>query len=789
MTLVPEVKKPPPPVTKEPNTGQTIHPPDTPDNIETLPKTELIEKKENGPARVKGKRKPSKQQKKEEKARKKDKGRGDKEREKDKERDADKTDAKQRTGSLGDSSSSNSTDQLEAESPPPPVENTLPSPKPNVKSNQVTDDEPVNKQSVIENDASVLSIENKEVPIENKEVPPVVPAVPSTAIKTGRAKRQTSKEGPTPDPFSRVPDRSTYSAKKNSTTSKKPSPPEKAKQLVAPKNTSPSVEVNSELPLPPETEEVVCKPRPQTLPVIVKTEAIEEPILELPIDSDYLVETDGVSQQTLLSVDSSKSGSQSLPTSPHELAASLLSNNSAIKKRRKQKSDFDKPGDDLDDDDDEDEQQQHEEDEHIETKILKPIEPQLSRKVDYASHDQFKCLSTLSLNAEPFYPSPATCGPKSGTNSRGDPRKYGHDRAPRLRGLPPGVSPTPDDPYMRPYPDGPYFKRPHPSRGGKSMTPSPPLPYFTEGPPMPYGDYPPLDQDPMLTDESPYGGPEDFPPMPMGRHSRDYYRGHSPMMVPKDGMGRRGVHPSMEAYMHHLYMQQRAREYGYRPQAPWEHPPSRRSKPYPADEILHHERQYLKKRHYIMRLIEKERAIADMERKQTKHSIDTPSPGNFEPDTSPSFETIGWDNPVIRDPPPAENTEQIRYRPSRLLPDKPSPPAENTEQIRYRPSRLLPDKPLRRRTYSTESDLGGEFVTDFPVASSVGAPGQQFSSRGNKGATVSAGGKDLAPGRSQSAGWPEGTQVRDTQSFIFSIHVCTVYVVVVRVHENNIIIS
>ena len=34
-------------------------------------------------------------------------------------------------------------------------------------------------------------------------------------------------------------------------------------------------------------------------------------------------------------------------------------------------------------------------------------------------------------------------------------------------------------------------------------------------------------------------------------------------------------------------------------------------------------------------------------------------------------------------------------------------------------------RPSRSRTYSTESDLGGEFVSDFQTPSAVGAPGQQ----------------------------------------------------------------
>ncbi len=74
-----------------------------------------------------------------------------------------------------------------------------------------------------------------------------------------------------------------------------------------------------------------------------------------------------------------------------------------------------------------------------------------------------------------------------------------------------------------------------------------------------------------------------------------------------------------------------------------------------------------------------------------------------------------------------------------------------------------------------ESDLGGEFVTDFPAVSAVGAPGQQFSSRGEKGSVSS---KSLAPGRSRSAGWPAGEgKVRHYFVFCRLFYDCTFLVV------------
>ena len=285
------------------------------------------------------------------------------------------------------------------------------------------------------------------------------------------------------------------------------------------------------------------------------------------------------------------------------------------------------------------------------------------------------------------------------------------------------------------------------------MTPSPPLPYFPEGSHMPYSDYPSLEHhNPMAMDE-PYSGPEDFPPMPMGRHSREHYRGRSPMMAPKSGHGRQHMHPNMEAYMHHLYMQ-RAREYSYRPQGPWDHHHhSHRLQVPPMEEGGVYDQQYLRKRQYIMKLIERERAIAAMERDQPRHPIDAPSPAKFGPDVSPSsIGSRGWDNPDFSEQSP-----------------------EDPDLIPYRQSNLLPERPRRSRTYSMESDLGGEFVTDFPAVSAVGAPGQQFSSRGEKGSVSS---KSLAPGRSRSAGWPAGEgKVRHYFVFCRLFYDCTFLVV------------
>ena len=165
--MVAEVKKPPPPVTKEPNTGQTIHPPDTPESTEVMsPRTELVGKKEPpiSTVRMKGKRKPRQQIKKEEKARKKERGR-DKEREK--EKDTDKTDAKQLFGSFEDSSSSNSTEQLDNDSTPPLEDTVQTKTETNVQCDKTTENE-LNKLS----ETTIIDVS----PNEGNEIPARVPS-------------------------------------------------------------------------------------------------------------------------------------------------------------------------------------------------------------------------------------------------------------------------------------------------------------------------------------------------------------------------------------------------------------------------------------------------------------------------------------------------------------------------------------------------------------------------------------------------------------------------------------
>ena len=715
--FVSEVKKPPPPPTKEPNTGQTIHPPETPDGSESSKPEQLVEaqtqKKESvagPPVRVKGKKKMRQQQKKEEKSRRKEKEK-EKDRERDKEKEVEKPDTpiKQPAGALEDSSSSNSTEQLEEDSSPPPsMEDPAVTEVASEQDDKPPSTEP-DKCDTAEEESSETSV----------SPPPVAPAVPSTAIKTSRAK-QPVKEAPLSDPLPQMPDRTSKKA-----TSKKPL--EKKPSVTSPSRSSPPVK---DLP-EPEVEQLSDSPRqrPQTLPVI-KTELAEEPPLETPFDSGSLVETDGVSQ----TLDPAKNSAQSLPTSPHELAASLLSNNSAIKRRRR-KSDRDRPGEVG-----EDEEEFAKPDEQDESVTKQPEVDSPPKEESSPNSNQFKPLSTLSLDAEPFYPSPNCLPSKHRPSTRPDPRKYADYNQPS-RHPPSGFSPIPDDPYIGPYPDQPYFKNhPRPPRISDSMTPSPPLPYgaFPDGGhSMLYGDYPPPPLDPHEPGmDDPYYPPEELPPpppVPMGRYG-ERYRGRSPMITPKGGYGR----PNVDSYMirqQQLAQHRRAmREYGggYSPAGPWDKPHG--MKPPSMDEMVY--QQYIRKRHYLTSLIQQEKAIAAIEREQVRRSVDTPV---FGPEVGPP-PTLGprpWDNPELNELAQSEDMDLMHRRQRQILEQGPA-------------------RPSRSRTYSTESDLGGEFVSDFQTPSTVGAPGQQVSSRAESSSSTAS----LAPGRAKSSGWPSSGQVR-----------------------------
>ena len=840
--LLPEVKfeKPekPPPFTKEPNTGQTIHPTESSDVADAEKSEQLTDPrkkdKDTGtppPVRIKGKKKLRQQQRKEEKARRREKEREkgrDKERELEREKAESEKFSKRSSGSFEDSSSSNSTEQLEEDLSPPddyPGEATSLSDEKSVpteafekfeKSAPILDSgvSPTVDKSMETSEPESEQINVTKQPLRESipgekgkdglspppQALPVSPAnaVPSTAIKTsrGRSTKHQIKDVVT-DPFSRMPDRSTYNSKKVSgkkatektTTVKTPS-------LASEKSTPSQVEIVELSEAQVEVQQSSPKQRPQTLPVILTEPDADYDAGDVFIDPGS-TETDGISH-TLLKVDANKNNSQSLPTSPHELAASLLSNNSAIM-RRKQRSDKDKSDDGIEDD---------EEIAKSEIEVKEISVPDTGVRVrqsgkpsyttspqkDGSSHplpNQFKPLSTpLSLDAEPFYPSPHF-QPKPQPNARmADSRKYvEHGRT-----NPPGFSPTPDDAYMGPYPEQHYLKREHlPPRHHitKSMTPSPPPPFhsFPDGHHI-LADYPGLDPHdplgPVSVDEQ-YTVPDEAPfmhgSMGGGRYS-DRYRGRGvaePHIVAKGGRSR-PLGPSSSAfadsYMANLHQQQlaqyhravRERNPGAYPPghgALWDQPKPHRLPPPSVEEPA--AQQYLRKRQYLINLVKKERAAlaaATIAREQARRSAESissmgqpqkrghSSVFRSEMSHGAPFSSRMWDDiEPLSDP--LAPMDELSLSDSMLA-----------HQIRQRQQLLHNQasiRPSRSRTYSNESDLGGEFVSDLqsqlPSPSTVGAPGQPFSSRVDRST------KNLAPGRARSSGWPGDSQVRNLPQY------------------------
>ena len=126
-----------------------------------------------------------------------------------------------------------------------------------------------------------------------------------------------------------------------------------------------------------------------------------------------------------------KSKSHLLPTSPHEIAASLLSNNPALKKRKGKSGggseDTQDGGDEVDDGKYDklqtlDEEEEEEEDEEeISEKLIWAGDEGSPRKMKHLHH--YKAApTTLSLDAEPFYPSSEF--PRS--KHRGGPHHHHH---------------------------------------------------------------------------------------------------------------------------------------------------------------------------------------------------------------------------------------------------------------------------------------------------------------------------------------------------------------------------
>ena len=850
--------KAPHPLAKEPNTGQTV--PVTP--VSETPDTsegknialEVVKKDREDTTsaiagRGKGKKRPPRQQvKREEKP---------KRRERERERDRDRRERgtrdhmkheransneelfKRQQPASGESSSSNSTEQLyeeqndqrgesqEADDEKSDV-SSLPdkdtaqkldsklakseSPKPEAASTELNSPQKFDRSSRKSEEADISSSASPVVP---------VPSVPSTAFKTGRGKstlsKQRSDDGHA-EPGHRSSKKSS-SRKISDRSSRGTTDPhaDKAKQHAHSPVESPPIALVEAEQREGEGGECSSNMRPQTLPVI-DIES-EEPIVVSA--STGSVEVDSAQHK----LGAPTRASQIVPNSPHELAASLLSNNSAIKRRTRQGDDKGQSAEDGNEEGEyEDESEEgsdgdlhpmashqpasskHSIMDNSPHKLQGPPPPayhhQGPPQLHRHGHIMMKPPSTLSLDAEPFYPTSFSSKGRQGGHPRMvDPQKYpqefhheGHPGSMPSR-VPPGFSPE-DAAYMQhgPYPEkhfkpdypgipapGPAVPGPRsrplppPPHQGKSTPPSPP-PYGGDGQHFPYMEHhgmeplqehvpgfhtPPTHGDMSMYDAMEDPGAPGYPPMGGGRRFPDQHRD-----LPIGGSG--GVHPPKgrhvtatamgpysDQYMASLHHQQRQKQQHigggvppppYRPsrgerppsgftvtgqRSLWENPNSYRLQPLPGGEdstLLRHQ-EYLRQRGILLQLYQREQAAleAEMAREQAKRSAETLSSLN-QPYRSRSAVVGGkvdLSSPIgAPGDSPWEGGGGGLHNP--IAPpqsfDEPGPSESmlRQRQVHYTASQ----PPARSRTYSGESEIGGEFLSNsVQVPSSIGHPG------------------------------------------------------------------
>ena len=884
------------PLAKEPNTGQTVPvtPPisDTPEMKSIVLDVQKKEKDETtgsvvgsgggGGGRGKGKKRSSRQPpKREEKPKRKER---DKERERERERrergvkeqtkqELERVDSeefsKQRPAS-GESSSSNSTEQLYEDQNDQRGES------------QEADDEKSDVSSIPEKESS-HKIRSKAVERESpKPEPPIatdhsaqpksdkpassktedddtttavhvqpVQAVPSTAFKAGRGKsalaKQRSDEGHSEQPPVHRPSKKASSRKSSDKSTKvhHDALADKPKQHVPVE--APHKEAERERKGREDGEESsTAIIRPQTLPVI-DVEVSEDPIVS---PDSGTVETDGAPHKLGL-----VKGTQQviIPTSPHELAASLLSNNSAIKRRTKQHGD---KGQSTEEGQDEGDYEEDESEEGSDGDTHPASSPAIYQpmpkhpRMDTSPHKlqgppayhhhhhphhhsapppamshrliMMKPPSTLSRDAEPFYPTNFSSKSHHGHTRMMDASKYSQDYHPDGSAevapggpisAPPGFSPE-DTVYLQQgtylernykqqqdYPSPGLGPRPRPppppmhhGHSGKPLTPSPPSPTFTstaaavDGQHYPFMEHPGIEPSqehlpgfhtpPTHGDVPVYDGADEtgYPPMG-GRRFTDQRRdlpigsgivggnggldAHHASSLPKAGVGRHvtptgaGPYPDQQQYMAMLHHQHQQRQQqlaaSYRTsrgeRAPagftvtgqrslWENPNAYRLQALPGSEdpsLLRHQ-EYLRQRSILLKLYQQEQAAleAAVAREQAKRSAETLSSLN-QPYRSRSTMVSGK---VDLASPIGENlweggsggASSSLHDPVVGPPQGFDDPGLNESILRQRQMQHYlsgqPPAPSRSRTFSGESDIGGEFVLNpVQVPSSIGHPG------------------------------------------------------------------
>lgn len=510
------------------------------------------------------------------------------------------------------------------------------------------------------------------------------------------------------------------------------------------------------------------------------------------------------------------------PTSPHEIAASLLSNNPALKKR-KIRSDKDRDESDEMDEERYDEKRKLEEDEDVEDDgKLQWDDGSPQKHPSMVLGHRYKP-STLSLDAEPFYPSTEFL-------QRGKPSKKYHADAPygsSHGNVPPGFTSEEEGiAFQRKYRTRDHHlpPRPPPTRHhGNTLTPSPPPPpppphyaVPTDGPPLypPYMDSPMVDPpEPsrfshMPTDLSPY----DYPPdeLPYSYYSAAGATGRlvSPGVdVLRDPRGRMPRNSAM--YEESLFSQHHGGGY-VPPRRPsherhplsassvgssrslWDPPSSAYHLTLAKEEEALIQAHRHRRQQYLMRLRYYEEQQAKLQARRSVEAItsinhaphrssrstvyanEASSPNLWEggydtmPDAFPSAH--GSDDAFLSESVHAHHLRQQQRQ--QLL----------QEQMSHVPH-------TQRRTYSGDNDLGGEILPDLlqtPVspgpssAASSGlnkAPGTAFSGMEQARAAAA-----VSPHSREGSLWSENAEVCASVRVFAHVHAClySIMAIIVR---------
>ncbi len=574
------------------------------------------------------------------------------------------------------------------------------------------------------------------------------PSVPSTAIKSSRG-GTTKLKDIMMDPFSRNPDRSTYASKKNSS----------KKSLDRPSK-SPVEESCLE-----EEEDVTPKGKTENLDTALVDEEEAEWVNAEGEDSSSMTDNAAGSAVSVMG----NQQQQNVPT-PHDLAASVLSK-LPMKIKKVQNSPA-KSTDSIDYDEEEGElvnanmagSHLEGEDQQSRPSTISPgKDDSFSSPSPTLSSGQQKP-STLSLDAQPFYPSSnfkaskkqgaksTRSRGKTGTSgkagSTGGEGKYPDQEMKSKKQVPPpfsrnfsnedspnNVSPV-VDPRML---EHDYYQHHRPGRK------SPPSPVYN----MPYGpesqgydmseqfydvpEHPPLpppthgafrrvpDRDPRA-----YYSGTDEPPFPHAHMERDMYlagKGHHSAGPPPHHhhprMPPRNMYPSHK-------MPQHPNVPGYMAPPPgYESPPSGHAHLSSEEEFK--KQQMLRKRQYLVDLYRQERAAlaAAYAREQARKSAEALN-SLHRPSALPDYPMdIGKPSGGVQG---TRLWEDYREYDDEAHPRQ-HPPSSSSSSYGIVPDDLeFPHMmPSRTRTMSSGSDIGGEILTGYQLggqsSSSVGPPG------------------------------------------------------------------